>query len=272
MYRPFIVTFAKFSDRGGDMRKTFESSASRVRAGRTLRSACYTSLLSVALLAAPSVSHATLIETFDLTSDHCTGSGGCLNGASGGTVTVTDNGTGSLIFDVNLNDPTVEFVNTGLSDADFGFSLSSISTITYSDVSSGFTPVGSNPQNAGTLHMDGTGTFDFGLACTGCGNGGSAPLPGPLDFTITAAGLTLSSLTLSTPNGDNPGQYFAADVIGNGNTGPIDASSISSSSSTGGAQTSSGSPLPEPNSSALTLLGVAMIGLAFMTRSKSKRA
>jgi hypothetical protein len=253
------------------MKKTFESSASRVRAGHTLRSACYASLLSVALLAAPSISHATLIDTFDLTSDHCGGTGGCLNGASGGTVTVTDNGTGSLIFDVSLND-SIKFVDTGF-DADFGFSLSGITTITYSGVSSGFAPVGgSDTQAAGTLHMDGTGTFDFGLLCTACGSGGSNPQTGPLDFTISATGLTLSSLTLSTPNGDNPGQYFAVDVLGNGNTGPIDASSISSSSSTGGLPSSSGSPLPEPNSSALTLLGVAMIGLAFMTRSKSKRA
>jgi hypothetical protein len=253
------------------MRKTLESST---RACRTLRSTCYASLLSAVLLAVPSVGNAdVMIDTFDLTSDHCTGTGGCLNGASGGTVTVTDNGTGSLIFDVNLNDPTVEFVNTGF-DADFGFSLSGITTITYSGVSSGFTPVGgSNTQTAGTLHMDGTGTFDFGLACTACGSGGSNPQTGPLDFTISATGLTLSSLALSTPNGGNPAQYFAVDVIGyNGNTGPIDASSISSSSSTGGVPTSSGSPLPEPNSSALTLLGVAMIGLAFMTRSKSKRA
>ena len=42
---------------------------------------------AAALLAAPGARADTL--TFDLTSDHCTGTGGCLNGGSGGTVTVT---------------------------------------------------------------------------------------------------------------------------------------------------------------------------------------
>src|ERR1044071_4453687 len=49
--------------------------------------------------------------TFDFTSDHCTG--GCLtNQTSGGTITVTDNGTGTLHFDVELANGNY-FINTG---------------------------------------------------------------------------------------------------------------------------------------------------------------
>jgi len=256
------------------MRKTSRINPPRAR--RALQAVCYASLLSAALLAVPSTSQASvIIETFDLTSDHCTG--GCLGGASGGTITVTDNGTGSLIFDVTLASG-IQFVDTGF-DADFGFNLSGITSITYSGITSGFapspSPPGTNPQVTGSLMMDGTGTFDFGLACTACGTGGSNPQSGPLDFTISATGLDITDLTTSRPNGNGDGgggQFFAVDVLGNGNTGAIDASSISSSSTTGGPQTSSGSPLPEPNTSALTWLGLAMIAVTFMVRGRSKRA
>src|SRR5262249_4948905 len=102
---------------------------------------------------------------FDLTSDHCGGgTPGCLpDGGSSGTVTITDV-SGGVSVSVAL-DSAYRFVHTGF-DTDFGFNLANNPTITYSGVSSGFTPTGANPQSAsGGLHMDGTGNFEYGVTC-----------------------------------------------------------------------------------------------------------
>src|SRR5436305_11348065 len=148
-----------------------------------------------AALFAPSANAVVIAqETFQLTSDHCDPQGtGCLGGAaSAGTVTVSvndadlanPNNPTTLSFDVSLNSG-FNFVNGGFG-AGFGFNLNGDPTINYTGVSAGFTPV-ANPESAGNLHMDGTGFFEYGLNCTGCGNGASPPhIHGPLDFTIDA--------------------------------------------------------------------------------------
>src|ERR1700747_1006190 len=152
--------------------------------------------------------------TFSLTSDHCSG-GGCLGTAtSAGTVTIADVSSGVVSVNVMLNSG-FQFVSTGF-DTDFGFNLAGNPTITFSGVTSGFTPV-ANPQTAGSLHMDGTGFFEYGVNCTACGNGGSNPQSGPLDFTITAAGLTTASFQQNAA-----GQFFAVDMI-SGTTGKTGA-------------------------------------------------
>src|SRR5215470_11490515 len=137
-------------------------------------------------------SHANTIE-FSLTSDHCTG--GCLGTAtSAGTITITDVSTGVVSVNVSLASG-FQFVSTGF-DTDIGFNLAGNPTITYSGVTAGFAPTGANPQlaaGAPGLHMDGTGFFEYGVTCTLCGNGGSNPQPGPVNFTISAAGLSTAS-------------------------------------------------------------------------------
>jgi hypothetical protein len=161
-------------------------------------------------------SHANTVE-FSLTSDHCTG--GCLGTAtSAGTITITDVSTGVVSVNVSLASG-FQFVSTGF-DTDIGFNLAGNPTITYSGVTAGFTPTGSNPQSAGSLHMDGTGFFEYGVTCTACGSGGSNPQPGPVNFTITD-GATFSTASFQQ---NAAGQFFAVDLIGNGNTGAVDAS------------------------------------------------
>src|SRR4029078_4637281 len=93
---------------------------------------------AAALLAAP-VARAL---TYSLTSDHCTGTGGCLNGGSGGTVTVTETGTGALNFSVSLASG-VGILGTGAGGgASFGFNLAGDPTITFGSLTSGFAVTG----------------------------------------------------------------------------------------------------------------------------------
>jgi hypothetical protein len=166
------------------------------------------------------------VLTFSLTSDHCTG--GCLTGqSSGGTITLTDTGTNTVSVDVTLANGN-KFVSTG-QQTDFGFNLTGTPTITYSGFTTGFsvTPgtgtVGQTQNGTGNFHDDGTGFFQYGVDCSGCGNGGSAPLAGPLDFTITGSGLSTASFTQNAAL-----QFFVVDMISGttGKTGPVDASQV----------------------------------------------
>jgi len=153
---------------------------------------------------------------FSLTSDHCTG--GCLGTAtSAGTITITDVSAGVVSVNVTLASG-FRFVSTGF-ETDLGFNLAGNPTISFSGVTAGFTP-NANPETAGSLHMDGTGFFEYGVNCTACGSGGSNPQSGPLNFTITD-GATFSTASFEQ---NAAGQFFAADLIGNGNTGAVDAS------------------------------------------------
>ena len=101
-------------------------------------------------LGAPAYALPTL--TFDLNSDHCSGTGGCLNGTSGGTVVVTENGDGSLTFLIDLAD-NYQIINGGF-DASFGFNLSGDPVITYTSIVPAANYVDPSPQSAGSLHMD----------------------------------------------------------------------------------------------------------------------
>jgi len=201
--------------------------------------------------------------SFDLTSDHC--DGGCLAGGSAGKISVTDLGGGELQFDVY---PATGFgiINTGGGGglgASFGFNLTNPpASITYSNLTSGFSVVnGTGPGNLtalnsnGGIHVDGFGFFDYGVNCDICGTGSTNPFFGVLSFDVTAAGLTINSLTQSTSG--SPNAYFVADIYSTltGNTGPVDASVPNTS-------------VPEPAS--LLIFGAALTGFGLIGRRRRK--
>ena len=141
--------------------------------------------------------------SFPLTSDHC--DGGCLNSGSAGVVIVTDLGGGELQFQVKLVDG-FGIINTGGGGglgASFGFNLTNPpASVTYSNLTSGFSVVNGTglgnltaPNSNGGIHVDGFGYFDYGVNCDICGTGSTSPFFGILSFDVTAAGLTINSLT-----------------------------------------------------------------------------
>jgi hypothetical protein len=185
-------------------------------------------------------------DVFQLTSDHCTG--GCLGDlTSGGTVTVTQAGTNTLDFSVALASGFT-IINTGF-DGSFAFDLNPNQTITYSNLTAGFSPVGGNPVGAQNLsQFDGFASFEYAVLRDVQGGGDGLP---DLSFTITGSNLTLGSLEQNSS-----GAFFVVDVRGaNGNTGLIDASSGSTD-------------VPEPAS--IAIFGTALAGLGLFYRRQRK--
>jgi len=168
------------------------------------------------------------------TSDHC--SGGCLTGQGfAGTISVTDNGlgtggnTGTLTFNLQLANGNL-FIGSGL-DASFAFNLIGNPKITYSALTYNLSAPGDffvNPsagtsppsQNAGTLHVDGTGDFEYGVDVTPNGLSGNAG--NFLTFSISATDLDITDLI--EKNGQD--QFMAIDIYSGttGKTGAIDLS------------------------------------------------
>jgi hypothetical protein len=189
--------------------------------------------LSAVLTMIASVTNASTI-TYDFTIDGCTGTCGT---KPFGTVKLTDASGGGVDVLVSLLNGD-KFVSTGAGDA-FTFDLVGNPTITVSSVTSGFSLISTQ---AGSTGPNGSiGHFDYGFTCSGCGNGGSSPLAGPLSFHV--AGVSIGSF--NDPN--SGGNLFSADILGtNGNTGVVAANAVSA--------------VPEPSTWAMLILGFWGVG------------
>jgi hypothetical protein len=129
----------------------------------------------------------------------------CVGCGIPGQVSVTDNGTGTLAFQVSLFG-TYQFV--GGVDA-FAFNVANSPNITFANFAPALAPdsfTGSN-TSAANVNLGSFGPFMYGVTAPGAGPDGQS-----LDFDVTAnGGLTLSDV-LNASNGHLFGNTFAVHV------------------------------------------------------------
>jgi len=190
-------------------------------------------LCSIGLMASAAVAHADIT----LNVDGC--SSGCGAGPYG-SVSLTQ--SGSNVNVVVTLDPGYVFIKSGAGDA-LEFNASGAIT----NISTGYS-VGPAPDSASTF-----GSFVESVTCSGCGSGGSSPLPGPLSFTVD--GVTIADFVTNSS-----GYSFASD-IGEVVDGRVVA--------TGNVGSSGTAPPSTPEPSSLLLLGTGIFAAALFIRRRT---
>jgi hypothetical protein len=217
--------------------------------------------LGVLALTRPAAHAAPASSVFD--QDYCSTS--CLNGALGGTVTLSQTDADNVLVTVDLTG--VYFHSTKDSFA-FDLDLTGATINSISD-STDFAAVLNT-----TVGEDGAGNFNYAVDCSKCGPAHNDTQGiTSVSFTVSdSSGISLSDF--QTSSGGTGVNYFAASVYNASNTsctGEIGADGMSSSSSTATGTTCSMSAVPAPllGHSLPTVLAVG--GLLFGVRLWDRR-
>ena len=155
-------------------------------------------------------------DTFNFTSDHCTG--GCGPQSSFGTVTLTQVGSNVNVVVSLLNGN--QFVKTGAGgDMYFLFDNALITAANITAISGA--PAGTTAFT-GPIHADGTGDWMWGIGCASCAQGGAGKFTGPITFTVTNT--TLAAMEVGHFVSGVGVELFVADIISGttGLTGDVD--------------------------------------------------
>ena len=154
-------------------------------------------------------------------------------------------------------DSKYKFVKTGF-DVSVAWDLWGNPTVSASGLPSGWSLYDGGKSTS--IAMDGTGNFEYGLVCCSGKNGASYSQWGPLDFTLTAVGLSTASFS----NTNARGYDFAVDIYntarygtGYGNTGIVAATDC-------GRVTISDTPEP----ATFAMLGGGLVGFALILRKR----
>jgi len=211
----------------------------------------------------PGVSVANASTVYTLNVDFCTDS--CLSGNLGGTVTLTQAGANNV--DVSIALSNVIFHNTNAFSS-FAFNLVGNPTISISNITAAAGTFALVSANAGSIHNDGAGFFEYGVDQTGGGEGNS------LSFRLTGTGLTEGSFNELSTGGGHPVVFSVSARNGQNNncTGVIGADSPNNTTPVRVNTSTDSGPCggvvrtPEPTSA--VLLGSAMILFGAIARKR----
>jgi hypothetical protein len=172
-----------------------------------------------------------------------------------GEVTLTEVNANEVDVHVDLFGGS-KFVDTGGADSRpvdphtaFVFNLANNTGVTISGLTSGFTPDPYVPDNQTPF-----GLFSNGISC--CGRGASNSISSPLDFKVTRVG----GISIASFAANSQGFNFSADVLSGftGLTGNV------------AADPPRVPPVPEPETYALMLAGLGLMGVCAKRRRKGQ--